>query len=105
MKRSVLSALFFLGFGVISRAVAADFAPVPEPMQLYDWTGFYLGATGGWAIDGDFHAQPKDIPWINVHHDNGNGGLVGGTVGYNWEVPNVSGSGVGVVLGAEINGF
>jgi outer membrane immunogenic protein len=105
MRRLLLSGMIFLILGG-GRALAADFAPQAEPVELYNWTGFYLGVTGGWALDGDFDAQPKDIPWIDVHQRDLNGGMIGGTAGYNWQVPSLQApSGLGVVLGVEVNGF
>ncbi|MGJ5205139.1 outer membrane protein [Bradyrhizobium sp. HKCCYLR20261] len=49
-------------------------APVLAPVEL--WTGFYIGAMGGYATtDNGGLLSPK-------------GGLVGGTVGYNWQSAN-----------------
>jgi outer membrane immunogenic protein len=65
-------------------ALAADM-PVKAPMvaQAFNWTGFYLGIEGGGG-------------WTDTRHINAltavasgtariNGGLVGGTYGYNWQ--------------------
>jgi outer membrane immunogenic protein len=80
MKKILLAALLA---GVASSASAADLpthkaAPAPAPYyapQAFSWTGFYIGANGGWAGGsggGDFGSPT--------------GGLIGGTVGYNYQV-------------------
>ena len=52
---------------VVERPVAA---PVPY-VAAYNWTGFYVGLNAGWGWGAD---------------SNGDGGLVGGTLGYNWQM-------------------
>src|SRR5271154_4797124 len=81
MRRILLSVLMA---GVASSALAADLpttkgpppAPYPPP-PAFNWTGFYIGVNGGWGF-------------TNTHNDsfgnNINGGLVGGTVGYNYQM-------------------
>jgi outer membrane immunogenic protein len=78
MKRVLLSGVALAA--LLSSASAADIprrmverqvaAPVPH-VVAYNWTGFYLGLNGGWgwASDGE-----------------GSGGLIGGTLGYNWQM-------------------
>jgi outer membrane immunogenic protein len=55
---------------VVERPVAA---PVPY-VAAYNWTGFYVGLNAGWGWGAD---------------SNGDGGLVGGTLGYNWQMNQV----------------
>jgi len=71
----------------IGSAYAADIAPrarMParqEPRYLpYNWTGAYIGINGGggWGRS-DFSAP------ISSGSFNTSGGLVGGTLGYNWQ--------------------
>jgi outer membrane immunogenic protein len=80
MKKILLATVMA---GVASSAFAADLPshkapPAPAPYyapQAFSWTGFYVGANGGWAAStggGDF-GKPS-------------GGLVGGTVGYNYQI-------------------
>jgi len=70
--------------GVASSALAADLpttkGPPPAPYfapPAFSWTGFYIGVNGGWGF-------------TDTHNDsfgnNINGGLVGGTVGYNYQM-------------------
>ena len=71
-------------------AVAADLpakAPVYKaPVAVaYNWAGFYVGIEGGWGWGRTNHtdltATPFDRgPWSI------DGGILGGTVGYNWQM-------------------
>jgi outer membrane immunogenic protein len=91
MKRIVVA-----GAGLLALAcaggpgVAADIpryqAPPPVYSPGYYWTGFYLGINGGggWGTS----------QWDGVGQFDVSGGLIGGTVGYNWQVNQI-------VLGAE----
>jgi outer membrane immunogenic protein len=74
-------------------AAAADLPPGPAPYYKappayapYSWTGFYIGLNGG----GGFGQST----WGSVGSFDLSGGLVGGTVGYNYQIGQV-------VLGAE----
>lgn len=95
-----LAAIGMTAVGLASTAGAADIprkssppivrAPAPAYVSpLYDWSGFYVGifGGGGWGrhnyLDG---ASSTTYP--------SSGGLVGGTVGANWQMGNI-------VLGAE----
>lgn len=68
-------------------ALAADLpvkaaAPVAP---VYDWTGFYIGATAG----GSLGASDQVNPTTKLSFANGyniKGGLGGATIGYNWQV-------------------
>src|ERR1700693_812739 len=84
MKR-VFLALFSLA-ALTGTAAAADLPPRPAPqpyykapvaMQVYNWTGFYIGINGG----GGFGSST----WDRTGSFNTSGGLVGGTVGYNYQ--------------------
>jgi outer membrane immunogenic protein len=55
----------------------AVYAPPPP---VYNWTGFYIGINGGWA----FGKSDWTVPNASTGNFNVNGGLVGGTVGFNW---------------------
>jgi outer membrane immunogenic protein len=85
MKKILLASVGLLALGVAS-ASAADIqrrqampakAPLYTPVPVYNWTGFYVGINGGgawgtsnWSSTGDFDVS---------------GGMIGGTVGYNWQ--------------------
>jgi outer membrane immunogenic protein len=72
-----------LGSGLAAAAdLSARYAPVVRPVPVYaavyNWTGFYLGINGGGAWG---RSQ-----WDGVDHFNVSGGLIGGTIGYNWQI-------------------
>ena len=88
MKRLSLAALGALAvMTMMSSANAADLPrrhamPVKAPVYEapYTWTGFYVGINGGGGFG---HSN-----WSNALGANGfspNGGVVGGTVGYNYQ--------------------
>ena len=90
MNRTVIASLL-AGVAVAALAsapsFAADLGPAappqtyvapPAPVAGYDWTGFYVGINGGYGW-GDFH-NSAGLPL-----GGGDGGLVGGTLGYNWQ--------------------
>jgi outer membrane immunogenic protein len=99
----------FLGMlGVVAMAVpavAADLpaktytkAPPPIPAPVYDWTGFYIGANGGWGQSRscwDFVtlAGVQDVDACLTK----SGGLIGGQAGYRWQMGQV-------VFGLEAQG-
>jgi outer membrane immunogenic protein len=69
-------------------ALAADLrrppppAPVVAPMPFYNWTGFYIGVQGGfgWA---DLERTLVTTGVTDTFERSG--GLIGGTVGFNWQ--------------------
>ena len=83
----------FLGTAAIltvfaTSAMAADVAVrAPAryiaPVSVYNWTGFYVGIEGGggWGFAHQTDPFGFDSGGYNV-----SGGLVGGTVGYNWQI-------------------
>jgi len=85
MKKAISGIAAALSFIGCSFAVAADLpiAPVKAPAvvaAVYNWTGMYVGANGGW----DWGNQDPLILFANRFDRssmNMNGGMVGGTVG------------------------
>ena len=80
MRRIMLTALMA---GVASGALAADLptykSPPPPPAYAppaFTWTGFYIGVNGGFGFSDTDNASFGHV----------SGGLVGGTVGYNWQM-------------------
>jgi outer membrane immunogenic protein len=86
--RTKITTLFAacISFGAAQIASAADM-PVKAPMApaaaAYNWTGFYVGINGGYATG---HTTGGELPaFFTGGNFNINGGLVGGTVGYNYQ--------------------
>ena len=87
MKRFVLAGVVALA-AVSTAANAADLGrrhamPTKAPMYAapYNWTGFYVGINGG----GGWGRSEFTAPFPTGSFDT-SGGLVGGTVGYNWQM-------------------
>jgi outer membrane immunogenic protein len=85
-------------------AAAADLSrPAPQPYYkaavappVYNWTGFYIGINGG----GGFGRSV----WDRTGGFNTSGGLVGGTLGYNYQVGQAVFGVEGDIDWADING-
>ena len=60
----------------------------PVPVAIYDWTGFYIGVAGGGSLGTSTHIDAATGLGDTVGY-NVKGGLVGGTLGYNWQVSSV----------------
>jgi outer membrane immunogenic protein len=93
MKKFWLGAVALVALGVAAPASAADLAAIPytkalPPMvaPIYDWSGFYIGANGGW---GSAHNCWDVTPFGGVLFNDGcvnrSGGVIGGQVGYRWQ--------------------
>jgi outer membrane immunogenic protein len=88
MKRLLLAGV---ALSVATAASAADMkarpyskAPPAAVVAAYNWSGFYIGAMGGYG-------------WGSGDNE-GSGGFGGGTVGYNWQFP-----GSQFVFGVEVD--
>jgi opacity protein-like surface antigen len=93
-------------------AWAADLAiqaPVYKapPVILSDWSGFYIGAHGGYGWGGMSFDPTDDTPsFVPTNQSNANlkGGVFGGQAGYNWQYGSVV-TGLEVDFsGADISG-
>jgi len=67
--------------GLVSTGHAQTFFDGPTPI----WTGPYIGIEGGAGWGSSRHS---DATGFDSGSFSTNGGLVGGTAGYNWEMPN-----------------
>jgi outer membrane immunogenic protein len=97
MKKLLLASAGLLALG-IAAASAADIprrqampakAPLYTPVPVYNWTGFYVGINGGGGWGRSDFSAPLTSDSFRT-----SGGLVGGTLGYNYQVGQV-------VLGLE----
>lgn len=92
MKRSVVLLLGVAMTAFAAPAFAADVAPVrPQgapiyqaPSPVYDWSGLYLGLNGGYAFGRSSWSDP--LAGGGSDRFTTNGGLIGGQIGYNWQV-------------------
>jgi outer membrane immunogenic protein len=89
MKKVLLVTASLIALG--APAVAADLAARPytkaPPMvaAVYDWTGFYIGANGGWGSSrNSWDSVPPAFVGPEGSHD-ATGGTVGGQIGYRWQ--------------------
>ena len=112
--RKIVGAIAALVLGApITSALAADLrmpvkAPPPMPVAVYNWTGFYIGANGGYSwgrdpIDANATARSRvfrafGLPAETLTSDTGvvpfvlgtgtanvQGPVLGGQIGYNWQ--------------------
>ena len=88
MKKLLLASVGMLALGITS-ASAADIAlrrapPPPAPVYTpaFTWTGFYAGINGGYGWGG---STSFSAPFALSSFDT-SGGLVGGTLGYNYQM-------------------
>jgi outer membrane immunogenic protein len=102
MIRVLLAAACAIAIG--TSAPAADLtarpfhkAPPSLATAIYDWSGFYVGANGGWGSSRTcWDAISFGVVAAEGCHD-ATGGTVGGQIGYRWQ-------NAGWVLGVEAQG-
>jgi outer membrane immunogenic protein len=91
MEKRMKRALIALGLVTLAAlpASAADLgrrlptkAPPMAAEPVWNWTGFYIGANGGfgWAT-----SNHTDLAGVTSGDLRQSGGMIGGTVGYNWQ--------------------
>src|SRR5882724_1861304 len=92
MKKVLLVTASLIALGAAAPAVAADLAARPytkAPAMIaavYDWSGFYIGANGGWGQSrNSWDLQQFNGVSFPEGSNNGNGGTIGGQVGYRWQ--------------------
>ncbi|OAF16004.1 outer membrane protein [Bradyrhizobium neotropicale] len=89
MKKFLIAGAIALSMA--TPALAADMAvkaaPPPLPIPVYNWTGFYIGANGGW---GESRNCWDFAPAVGAVIPDGcstrSGGVVGGQLGYRWQM-------------------
>jgi outer membrane immunogenic protein len=105
MKKLLLGASALVAIGTVTPASAADLAArpytkAPPPMlaAIYDWSGFYIGANGGWGQERRcFDARDITGVFFSEGCHEASGGVVGGQIGYRWQAG-------GWVFGLEAQG-
>ena len=93
MKKILLGTVGLLALG-LSSASAADLAarpykaaPIMAPM-MYDWSGFYIGANGGYGWSRQCLNVTETGGLVGTFAEgcrDAGGGVVGGQVGYRWQ--------------------
>lgn len=90
MKKILLGASALVAVASITPASAADLAARPytkaPPMvaPVFDWSGFYIGANGGWATQRNCWTSTTGILGPEGCSD-ADGGTAGGQIGYRWQ--------------------
>src|SRR4051794_31664935 len=90
--KKILTGIALLGTAAGAQAadmaVKAPYLKAPAAM-VYGWTGFYVGVNAGVGIGRDYTRLVIPAgPTFEASYLNAHGGLVGGQVGYNYQVPN-----------------
>jgi outer membrane immunogenic protein len=88
VKKILLAAAVLTGLS--ASAFAADMpsrkAPVVAPVAAAPlWTGLYVGATAGYAFG---KSSQRDTEMVADGSYKVKGGMIGGAVGYNWQIQN-----------------
>jgi outer membrane immunogenic protein len=94
MKKFVLGAIGALA--MVTSASAADLAArpytkAPIAVAMYDWSGFYIGANGGWGSSRkcwDLNSVVLGVTLVPAIADgchDASGGTAGGQFGYRWQ--------------------
>jgi outer membrane immunogenic protein len=87
MEVETMKRVFVAGAALLALASSAVAADLPAPQPYYKgpaylppplWSGFYLGVNGGGAFG--------NSTWDTAGSINTSGGLVGGTIGYNYQI-------------------
>jgi outer membrane immunogenic protein len=92
MKKILLGVVGLAALGAAAPASAADLAarpytkaPPPVVAPIYDWTGFYIGANGGWGQSHNCADFITVVGTVASGCGDGSGGIVGGQIGYRWQ--------------------
>ncbi|MEA2920095.1 MAG: outer rane immunogenic protein [Bradyrhizobium sp.] len=97
MKKLLLGTIGLVALGMAAApASAADLAarpytkaPAPMIAAIYDWSGFYIGANGGWGSSRKCWDLQNNLgtPFSNVAEGchEATGGTAGGQIGYRWQ--------------------
>lgn len=95
MKKFLLGTVGLIAMGAVP-AVAADLAARPYTKApayvaaVYDWSGFYIGANGGYGSsrkcwDYSGLATARLVTNVTEGCHDATGGVAGGQIGYNWQ--------------------
>jgi outer membrane immunogenic protein len=101
MGMAKLLAVLWAAIGLSAPAFAADLPPAPAPrapavyvpqvLPVYNWSGIYVGINGGYGFGSSEWTDPQNPSALTPGGStssgsfNTNGGLVGGTLGVNFQ--------------------
>jgi outer membrane immunogenic protein len=93
MKKFLLGTVGLAALGMAAPVSAADLAARPytkaPPMMaaIYDWSGFYIGANGGWGSSHQCWDAGTFGPLLigNEGCHDATGAVAGGQIGYRWQ--------------------
>jgi outer membrane immunogenic protein len=93
MKKFLLGAVGLVAMGFAAPASAADLGARPYSKApamvaaMYDWSGFYIGANGGWGSSRKCWdaTTPAGVFVTPDGCHNATGGVAGGQVGFRWQ--------------------
>ena len=90
---STAAALVLMSTSLIAQAADLPqkaYAPPPVMMAVYDWTGFYVGGNAGYGSSRNcWGSVPVGGAVIPDGCNSSPGGVVGGQVGYRWQMGQV----------------
>ena len=88
MKKLLLASAGILALGIASASAADMRRAAPAPMKapayvapVFTWTGPYVGINGGYGWGSSDISAPLGVGSLDT-----DGWLVGGTLGYNWQM-------------------
>jgi outer membrane immunogenic protein len=85
---ALASSIAFASLASAADLPAKAYTKAPPPVApIYDWGGFYVGLDAGGASSHDCWTGGIPVPTALGCHD-ATGGLVGGQVGYRWQMTN-----------------
>ena len=92
MKKIILASVAVVAMSAPSFAAdlaARPYTKAPAPMvsPATNWSGFYVGAMGGYGWSNSVSASVGGVNLGTANADALKGGFGGGTIGYNWQAP------------------
>src|SRR3954453_13887009 len=99
MKKLLAATVGLVALASAAPVSAADLAarpytkaPPPMVAPIYDWTGFYIGANGGWGANRGGAESPQCLDFFDrfgtafaTGCNKRSGGVIGGQLGYRWQ--------------------